>query len=53
MQSKDIDELYRMTGPYQGDLIIYECNSYVDNGRNEGRRCMEPAVGKFAASRTE
>jgi len=53
MRSKDIDELFQMAGPYQGDLIMYECDPYVDNGRNEGPRCMEPAVGKFAASRTE
>ena len=53
MQSKGIGELYQMAKPYQGDLIIYECDSYVDNGRHEGPRCMELIASKLAESSAE
>ena len=35
-------ELYEMMEPYDQELVIYECNSYVDNGRHDGPKCMEP-----------
>ena len=38
-------ELYDMMGPYDKELIIYECDAYVDNGRHEGLKCMEPIHG--------
>ena len=39
------NELYEMMEPYSQELVVYECNAYVDNGRHEGPKCMEPIHG--------
>jgi len=39
--SNSQNQLYELMEPYERELTIYECNSYVDNGRHEGPRCME------------
>lgn len=42
LTSDNQKELYELMGPYEQQLIIYECSAYVDNGRHEGPECMEP-----------
>lgn len=42
LHSADINETFELTLPYQGALSIYECDPYVDNGRNDGPNCMRP-----------
>lgn len=38
-----VDDLYALARPYLGKLNIYECDAYVDNGRNRGPQSMAPA----------
>jgi len=38
--SQKIEELYQLMTPYEESLIIYECDEYVDHGRNEGKKCL-------------
>ncbi len=40
--ASDIDDLYPLMQPTQTPLTIYECDPYVNNGRNKGPRCMAP-----------
>ena len=41
LTSENQHELYELIGPYEKELIIYECNAYVYNGRHDGPLCME------------
>lgn len=43
MQSRDLEEVHAMCRPYGRELVIYECDPYVDSGRNDGPRCMQAA----------
>jgi putative SOS response-associated peptidase YedK len=36
----DVGTVTHLLKPYLGPLVIYECDSYVDNARHEGPRCM-------------
>lgn len=40
-QGGTLAEIFELVTPYDGELVIYPCSGYVDNGRNEGPRCME------------
>ncbi len=40
--AEQINDLYALTLPYQDEMIIYECDSSVDSGRNQGPQCMAP-----------
>ena len=40
LQATQLSNLYAMMVPYNPALIVYECNAYVDNGRNVGPQCM-------------
>lgn len=42
LRSNDIDEVYDIATPYQEELVIYECDGYVDSGRHDGPKCMAP-----------
>lgn len=42
MSSTDLNTMYELSSSYDGELIIYECSEYVDNGRNEGAKCIDP-----------
>ncbi len=42
MSSTDLNTMYELSSNYDGELIVYECSEYVDNGRNEGAKCIDP-----------
>lgn len=42
MTADKLDDVYALSGPYEGPLNLYECDAYVDNGRHEGPQCMVP-----------
>lgn len=42
LASQSFDELYTMMNPWQGELVLYECDSWVDNARHQDARCMAP-----------
>ena len=42
LESDDNEELYDLMTPSQQELIIYECDPWVDNARHEGPECMAP-----------
>jgi len=44
LNSNRIDDLFALAHPYSGELVIYECDVYVDNGRHNGPQCMAPAT---------
>ncbi|BAU50293.1 hypothetical protein SVA_3759 [Sulfurifustis variabilis] len=44
MRRRDLAEVYAMTEPYPNELIVYECDGFVDSGRNDDPRCMQPAA---------
>ena len=35
-----VNDLYALAAPYRDELIIYPCDSYVDNARHQGPQCM-------------
>lgn len=41
LDTESLEDLYALARPFQGELVIYECNAMVDNGRNHGPQCME------------
>jgi len=41
LHSNDLGELYEMMAPSDKEITIFECHSYVNNGRNDGPQCME------------
>jgi putative SOS response-associated peptidase YedK len=42
LESEDTEELYDLMAPSRQDLIIYECDPWVNNARHEGPQCMAP-----------
>lgn len=42
MGSNQFEDLVSLMVPYEKQLRIYRCSAYVDNGRHEGEKCMEP-----------
>lgn len=42
LESDDKQMLYNMLAPTHQNLIIYECDPWVDNARNQGPQCMAP-----------
>jgi len=42
LESDDRQTLYALMAPSQQELIIYECDPWVDNARHEGPQCMAP-----------
>jgi len=42
LESDDRQTLYALMAPSQQELIIYECDPWVDNARHEGPQCMVP-----------
>jgi len=46
LESNDIPALYALLTPSRQDLIIYECDPWVDNARHQGPQCMEPLTAR-------
>lgn len=42
LESDDKQALYDLMTPSQQELIIYECDPWVNNARHEGPQCMAP-----------
>ena len=40
--AETLDGLYPLMNPYTHELKIYPCSQYVNDGRYEGPKCMEP-----------
>ena len=40
--AETLDGLYPLMNPYPHELKIYPCSQYVNDGRHEGPKCMEP-----------
>lgn len=43
LESGDIEEIYSLMEPTTQELIIYECDEYVNNARHGGSKCMLPS----------
>jgi len=41
LSSDSLTELYKYLIPYTGDMVIYECDPYVNSGAHEGAQCMQ------------
>jgi len=41
LQSANLKDLYQYLIPYQGEMKIYECDPYVNDGRHDGPQCMK------------
>jgi len=41
LESNSLESLYTYLTPYTGEIEIYECDPYVNSGRNEGPQCMK------------
>jgi len=40
LASDSLPDLYQYLVPYSGDMVIYECDPYVNSGAHEGPQCM-------------
>jgi len=40
--AETLDGLCPLMNPYTHELKIYPCSQYVNDGRHEGPKCMEP-----------
>jgi len=41
LNADTLPELYPYLVPYPDEILIYECDPYVNNGRHEGPQCMQ------------